>query len=184
MDTLALLREEAGVHALVVERLDQLPLHPADHGGSETPGAAGGFAVFVEVRCVLGMELDDVPRTDPVVVDVPLHRRCEVTDDDPDLHRLREHRLAHRSTLADRFVLGYCKPTDGLEPSTPSLPSSRWAFRGDAAFSGPLRRMALRTRRLVLSLSLTPGLSRRRFRTHGSPVCGSLSYGPGRNRTC
>src|SRR6266571_8578804 len=130
MDTLALLREEAGVHALVVERLDQLPLHPADHGGGETPGAADGFAVFVEVRCVLGMELDDVPRTDPVVVDVPLHRRCEVTDDDPDLHRLREHWLAHRSTLADRFVLGYCKPSSGLEPSTPSLPcdseGKRW----------------------------------------------------------
>src|SRR6266511_2592138 len=127
MDTLALLREEAGVHALVVERLDQLPLHPADHGGGETPGAADGFAVFVEVRCVVGMELDDVPRTDPVVVDVPLHRRCEVMDDDPDLHRRREHRLAHRATLADRFVLGDCKPSDGLEPSTPSLP---WRFRG------------------------------------------------------
>jgi hypothetical protein len=38
----------------------------------------------VEVRCVLGMELDDVPRPDPEVVDVPLHRRLEVTDDDPD----------------------------------------------------------------------------------------------------
>src|SRR6266536_2910246 len=35
MDNLALLREEAGVHALVVEWLDLLPLRPADHGGSE-----------------------------------------------------------------------------------------------------------------------------------------------------
>jgi hypothetical protein len=43
------------------------------------------------------MELDDVPRPDPEVVDVPLHRRCKVTDDDPDLHRLGERRLAHRS---------------------------------------------------------------------------------------
>jgi hypothetical protein len=38
MDALALLREEAGVHALVVERLDQLPLHPADHVGGPGPG--------------------------------------------------------------------------------------------------------------------------------------------------
>src|SRR6266516_4054882 len=121
MDTLAPLREEAGVHALVVERLDQLPLHPADHRGGETPGAADAFAVFVEVRCVLGMELDDVPRPDPVVIDVPLHRRLEVTDDDPDLHRLSEHRLAHCSTLTDRLCSAIASP-HGLEPSTPPYP--------------------------------------------------------------
>src|SRR5437764_909162 len=63
--------------------MDTLP-RPSPRG-SDTPGAADAFAVFVEVRCVLGMELDDVPRPDPVVIDVPLHRRLEVTDDDPDL---------------------------------------------------------------------------------------------------
>jgi hypothetical protein len=39
VDALALLGEEARVDALVVERLDQLPLHLADHGDREAPGA-------------------------------------------------------------------------------------------------------------------------------------------------
>src|SRR6266487_5936882 len=38
--------------------------------------------------------------------------------------------------------------------------------------------------KLVLSLSSTPSLGRRRFRRHKGPVCGLFSYGPGRDRTC
>ena len=71
------------------------------------PGGAGAVQQEVPLECAQSR------------VASQKHRRCEVTDDDPDLHRLREHRLAHRSTPADRFVLAYCKPSSGLEPLTP-----------------------------------------------------------------
>src|SRR6266568_8407348 len=78
VDTLSLLGEEARVVALVVERLDQLPLHPADHRGREPPGAFDWPSVLVQILRVPGVELVDVPRPDPVVVDVSPHRRFEV----------------------------------------------------------------------------------------------------------
>src|SRR6266566_10122625 len=95
VDTLSLLGEEARVVALVVERLDQLPLHPADHGGREPPGAFDRPSLLVQILRAPGVELVDVPRPDPVIVDVSPHRRFDVAHDDPDLERLVERRLAH-----------------------------------------------------------------------------------------
>jgi hypothetical protein len=43
------------VHALVVERLDQLPLHLADHGDREAPGALDRLAVLAQVIHVPGL---------------------------------------------------------------------------------------------------------------------------------
>jgi hypothetical protein len=40
----------------------------------------------------------DLPRTDPVLVDVFSHRRVQVAHHDPDLHGLGEDRVAHRRT--------------------------------------------------------------------------------------
>ena len=95
VDTLSLLGEEARVVALVVERLDQLSLRLADHGGRKPPGAFDRPSVLVQIFRVPGVELVDVPRPDPVVVDVPPHRRFEVAHDDSDLERLVEGGLAH-----------------------------------------------------------------------------------------
>src|SRR5215207_9029456 len=41
VDTLALLGEEAGIDAFLVERLDKLPHHPPDHGDGDAIGARG-----------------------------------------------------------------------------------------------------------------------------------------------
>lgn len=92
----ALLGEEACVVALVVERLDQLPLHRADHRCREPPGAVDLPSVLVQSFRLAGVELDDLPRPDPVVVDIPPHRRLEIANDDSDLERLDERGLAHQ----------------------------------------------------------------------------------------
>jgi hypothetical protein len=47
MDAAAPRGEEAGVVTLVVERLDQLPLHRADHRCREPPGAVDRLSVLV-----------------------------------------------------------------------------------------------------------------------------------------
>jgi len=47
VDTFSLLGEEACVVALVVERLDQPPLHLADHGGRKSPEAFDRSSVLV-----------------------------------------------------------------------------------------------------------------------------------------
>jgi hypothetical protein len=60
LDTLPLLGEETCVDALLIERLDQLPLHLADRGDGEAPGALDRLAVFAEIR-VAGVELVDLP---------------------------------------------------------------------------------------------------------------------------
>jgi hypothetical protein len=96
VDTLALLGEDTRVDALLVERLDQLPLHLADRGDREAPGALDRLTVLAGILRVAGVELVDLPRADPVVVDVPPHRRLEIAHDDPELQRLGEDRLAHR----------------------------------------------------------------------------------------
>src|SRR5215217_8515461 len=102
VDAFALLGEEARPDALLVERLDQLPHYPADHGGGEAgdgaaPRASDRLAVLVQVFRILGVELVDLPRADPVVVDVPAQRGVEVAHDDPDLHRLGEDGPARRA---------------------------------------------------------------------------------------
>ena len=55
VDALTLLGEEARVDALVVERLDQLPLHLADHGDREAPRAVDRLAVLAQVLHVPGL---------------------------------------------------------------------------------------------------------------------------------
>ena len=57
VDTLSLRDQEARVVALVVERLDELPLHFADHGRRESPGAFDRPAVLVQIFLVAGVEL-------------------------------------------------------------------------------------------------------------------------------
>src|SRR5438046_2901783 len=42
------------------------------------------------------MELDDLPRPDPVSLDIPPHRRLQIAHDDPDLKRFGERALAHQ----------------------------------------------------------------------------------------
>jgi hypothetical protein len=95
VDTLALLGEETRVDALLVERLDQLPLHLADRGDGEALGALDRLTVFAEILRVAGVELVDFLRADPVVVDVPPHRRREIAHDDPEL-QLPDARLHER----------------------------------------------------------------------------------------
>src|SRR5262245_46229366 len=95
MDARAVLGEEARVDAVVVERLDELPLHLPDACDREAPGTLDGLPRLVHAQDVVRIELVDVPRADPVVADVRRHRPLEVADDEGDLQRLREDRLAH-----------------------------------------------------------------------------------------
>src|SRR3712207_3055480 len=94
---LALLGEEAGIDAFLVERLDKLPHHPADHGDGDAVGALDWLSVLAVV--VRGTEVYPVepPRADPIVVFVPAYRRLQVANDDPELHCLVEDGLSHCS---------------------------------------------------------------------------------------
>src|SRR5215216_6263484 len=102
VDALALLGEEAGVDAFLVERLDKLPHHPPDHGDGDAVRALDRPTVLAVV--VRGTEVDPVepPRADPVVVLVPLYRRLQVAHDDPKLHRFVEDGLWHCSPPSSR----------------------------------------------------------------------------------
>src|SRR3712207_3775538 len=99
---LALLGEEAGIDAFLVERLDKLPHPPADHGEGDAVGAPDRLSVLAVV--VRGTEVYPVepPRADPVVVFVPAYRRLQVAHDDPELHRFVEDGLSHRSPPSSR----------------------------------------------------------------------------------
>jgi hypothetical protein len=92
----ALLGEEARVIALLVERLDQLPLHGAHQRCREPPGAVDRPSVLVQSFRLPCVELDHLPRPDPVVIEIPLHRRFEIAHHDSDLHRLGEGGLPHQ----------------------------------------------------------------------------------------
>src|SRR5215207_910995 len=93
---LTLLGEEAGIDAVLVERLDKLPHHLADRGDGYAVGALDWLSVLAVV--VRGTEVYPVepPRADPVVVFVPPYRRLQIAHDDPQLHRLVEDGLSHR----------------------------------------------------------------------------------------
>src|SRR5215208_974826 len=99
---LTLLGEEAGIDAVLVERLDKLPHHPADHGDGDAVGALDRLTVLAVV--VRGTEVYPVepPRAYPVVVFVPPYRRLQVAHDDPELHGLGEDGLWHRSPPSSR----------------------------------------------------------------------------------
>src|SRR5215218_2164019 len=49
VDALALLGEETGIDAILVERLDKLPHHPADHGDGDAVGALDRLSVLAVV---------------------------------------------------------------------------------------------------------------------------------------
>src|SRR5829696_7723934 len=102
VDALAFLGEEEGIDTFLVERLDKLPHHLADHGDSDAVGALDWLSVLAVV--VRGTEVYPVepPRTDPVVVFVPAYRRLQVAHDDPELHGLGEDGLWHRSPPPSR----------------------------------------------------------------------------------
>jgi len=67
----------------------------ARHGGCEAPRALDGLAVLAEILCVLWVELSDLSRPDPAIVDVPSNRCVEVAHHDSDLHLLSKNRLVH-----------------------------------------------------------------------------------------
>src|SRR5687767_12352970 len=57
VDALALLGEKTRVDALLVERLDPLPLHLADRGDCKAPGALDRLTVLAEILRFAGVEL-------------------------------------------------------------------------------------------------------------------------------
>lgn len=91
----ALLDKETRVDALLVERLDQFSLQLAHHSDCHAPGALDRLAVFAEI---LPVKFVDLPRTDPVLVDIFPHRRVKVAHHNSDLHRLGEDRVGHHRT--------------------------------------------------------------------------------------
>src|SRR5215210_2791525 len=99
---LALLGEEAGIDAVLVERLDQFPHHPADHGDGDAVGALDRLTVLAVVVRITEVDPVEPPRADPIVVLVPAYRRLQIVHDDPELHRLVEDGLAHCSPSLSR----------------------------------------------------------------------------------
>jgi hypothetical protein len=89
MHAFALLGKETRINALVVKRLDQLPLYPAHQRDRDANRGLSRQAVFAPILDVAGLELVDLPGADPIVLDVPSYRRVEVAHDDTDLHRLK-----------------------------------------------------------------------------------------------
>src|SRR5215212_1672523 len=94
---LALLGEEAGIDAFLVERLDKLPHHPADHGDGDAVGALDRLSVLAVVVRLTEVYPVEPPRADPVVVFVPPYRRLQIAHDDSQLHRFVEDGLSHCS---------------------------------------------------------------------------------------
>ena len=60
------------------------------------------MTVLAQVVRVSGVEFEDLPWADPEVIDVSLHCRFEIADDDPDLHRPGERGLAHSAHATAR----------------------------------------------------------------------------------
>src|SRR5829696_62885 len=75
---LALLGKETGVDAVLVERLDKLPHHPADRGDGDARGALDRPTVLAVVVRLTEVDLSELPRADPVVVLVPPDRRLQI----------------------------------------------------------------------------------------------------------
>src|SRR5215213_8299290 len=99
---LALLGEEAGIDAVLVERLDKLPHHLADRGHGDAVGALGRLSVLAVVVRLTKVDPSELPRAYPVVVLVPPYRRLEIAHDDPQLHCFVEDGLSHRSPPSSR----------------------------------------------------------------------------------
>src|SRR5829696_9023337 len=78
VDALALLGKETGVDAVLVERLDKLPHHPADRGDGDARGALDRPTVLAVVVRLTEVDLSELPRADPVVVLVPPDRRLQI----------------------------------------------------------------------------------------------------------
>ncbi len=101
---LPLLGDEPRIDAVLVERLNELPLHVADLRERESPGTLNGLPVLVHVPDGFRIELVDVPGTDAVLLDVGPHRRLDVSDDECDLDGVGEHRLAHLASHHSRMT--------------------------------------------------------------------------------
>src|SRR5215207_9445177 len=98
----SLLSKETGIDAFLVEWLDKLPHHPADRGDGDARGALDRLTVLAVVIRVTGVDLSELPRTDPVVVHVSPYRRLQIAYDDPQLHRFVEDGLSHCSPPLSR----------------------------------------------------------------------------------
>src|SRR5215204_3600281 len=77
MYALTFLSKETGIDALLFEWLDKLPHHPADRGDGDAVGALDRLTVLAVVMGATGVDLSEIPRTDPVVVHVPPYRGPE-----------------------------------------------------------------------------------------------------------
>src|SRR5215204_7387612 len=77
VDALTFLSKETGIDAFLVECLDKLPHHLADRGDGDARGALDRLTVLAVVVRVTGVDLSEIPRTDPVVVHVPPYRGPE-----------------------------------------------------------------------------------------------------------
>src|SRR5215207_5987938 len=110
---LALLGEQAGIDAVLVERLDKLPHHPADHGDGDAVGALDRLSVLAVVVRLTEVYPVEPPRADPVVVFVPPYRRLQIAYDDPQLHRLVEDGLSHCSPSLRSMRRSYCGDLTG-----------------------------------------------------------------------
>src|SRR3712207_1463503 len=98
VDALAFVSKEAGIDAVLVERLDKLPHHPPDHGDGDAVGALEWLSVLAVVVRGTEVHLMELPRADAVVVFVPPYRRLQIAHDDPQLHRFVEDGLSHCSS--------------------------------------------------------------------------------------
>src|SRR5215207_3837394 len=68
MYALTFLSKETGIDAFLGERLDKLPHHPADRGDDDARGALDRPTVLAVVIRLTGVDLSELPRADPIVV--------------------------------------------------------------------------------------------------------------------
>jgi hypothetical protein len=80
----------------------------ADHRGSDARRGLNRLAKLKPLFDVFTFELMNLPRTDPVVINISLHRRIEVAHHDPDLHRLGKNWFVH--SHIPNFAVLVCVP--------------------------------------------------------------------------
>src|ERR687889_1767335 len=109
---------------------------PSSSSGSISSHISRPTVLAVVVR-LTGVDLSELPRADPIFVLVPPYPRLQIAHDDPQLHRLVEDGLSHRSLpCVDEVIL----PELGT-PTTGNL--RRWVEKlAEDPESGDRRRLA------------------------------------------